>query len=323
LPLVEPVDPTNPPKPNDKDKPPADEETDSGKAKDREPKSKDKQPRNDSGPGNGSQPGTGTQPGNDSQPGKGTEPGNTQPGGGSAPDDREDSGGRDPKPQPEAGESAAKPQDDRPPGTGASAPVGGTQTGPAPCAGPATTAGYPIAPPVGSTTGLGAQGVPATWPADARLAATTAPPRSSEIPGPVGRRGWSLAEPMSLLPDAGSARPGLADPAPPVDPAGARFAAGRPNDGAGADRRRARPHRAEPKKRDRRPHGPFAPASDHTPTQASAAGGSSSSGLARSVIWAVLVAGSVACAAGQLRRHRTPPVRLVTIDFLPVLERPG
>jgi hypothetical protein len=184
-------------------------------------------------------------------------------------------------------------------------------------------AGYPHVPPVALTIGPGAQGVLETWPAGVRLAATTAPPRSSQISGRLGGRRSSLGQPTSLFPDAGATGSTLAAPASPLDLAGGRSAAGGPKTVAGAEARQARPHRAEPKKRERAPHGPFAPPSDHTPTAVSAAGGSSSSGLARSVIWATLVMGTVACAARRLRRHRVPPARCVAVHYVPVLERPG
>jgi hypothetical protein len=128
---------------------------------------------------------------------------------------------------------------------------------------------------------------------------------------------------MSLLPDGGVAGPAPAGPASPLDLPGARLAAGAATNGAEADLRRAKRDRAEPKTRERAPHGPLAPPSDHTPTAAGATGGSSTSGLTRSVIWAVVLVGGVACAARQLRRHRIPAIRFVTVDYVPVLEPPG
>jgi hypothetical protein len=126
----------------------------------------------------------------------------------------------------------------------------------------------------------------------------------------------------SLLRDSGGGGPALAAPAPPLDPAGARVGAGRPKSVAGADRQ-AKPRRAEPKEPKRAPQGPFGPPSDKTPTVATAAGGSSSSGLARSVIWAVLVTGTLAFASRRLRRHWIPTARCAEVHFVPVLERPG
>jgi hypothetical protein len=318
-PAPEPAKPSEPPTPDDKDNKHRGDEA-SGKGKDGEPKSqeppKGDRPNKDKQPGKGTQPGNGSEPRNGSEPGKGT-----TPAGESAPVDREDSGGRrDRDAEPKSGGSAATPENERLPGLGAPSP--GTQTGPASCAGQATAAGYPHIPPVASTAGPGALGVPETQRPGTRLAATSAPPRSSEISGLLGGRLSSPGTATSLLPDAGGAGPALAAPAPPLDLARARVAAGRPKSVAEADRQ-AKPPRAEPKERKRTPHGPFGPPSDHTPTAASAAGGSSSNGLARSVIWAVLVMGTVACAARRLRRHRIPTARWVEVHFVPVLERPG
>jgi hypothetical protein len=334
-PPPDPAKPTNPPKPSD----------DKQQGKDGEPKSKeppkgdrpnrDKEPRNGSRPGGsrpgrgtppstGTQPGHGSQPGNGTQPGNGSQPGNSpQPGGGGAPTDREDAGGgRDRDANPESGESAVTPEREPLPAIGASSPVAGTQAGSASCAGHVTAAGYPLIPPVASTTRPGAQGVPEASPFGARLAAMTAPPKRVEIAGPALLRGQRSSLGQSTSFSAGAGGPALAAPAYSLDLGGARFAVGRTHTGS-AKPRRSTPRRAEPNKRERPPHGPFDPPSNHTPTTAGAASASASAGLARSIIWGVLVMATVTCAARRLRHQRIPPVRFIAADFVPVLERPG